>query len=134
MVSTVSKQIYANTDDLTLQCIPIFGKQLPSGGSLGEWVYRSQTEQYVEEPEPDDLIESRTPGAIQKNWKTPSEFPLCPSEIGLFVARSSQHVNIHGRPKLRRTPDSQHQSAFENKSVGVSFLALPRKQHVGSGS
>ena len=55
---------------------------MPSGGTLGEWVYTSLTEQYVEEPEPDDLIESRTPGAIQKNSKTPSEFPLCPSEIG----------------------------------------------------
>jgi hypothetical protein len=55
---------------------------MPSGGTLGEWVYTSRTEQYVEEPEPDDLIESRTPGATQKNWKTPSEFPLCPSEIG----------------------------------------------------
>jgi len=53
----------------------------PSGGMLGEWVYTSRTEQYVEEPEPDDLIESRTPGAVQKNWKTPSEFPLCPSEF-----------------------------------------------------
>jgi len=57
-------------------------ERMPSGGVLGEWVYTSRTEQYVEEPEPDDLIESRTPGAIQNNWKTPSEFPLCPSEIG----------------------------------------------------
>jgi hypothetical protein len=56
-------------------------ERMPSGGTLGEWIYRSRTEQYVEEPEPDDLIESRTPGATQKNWKTPSEFPLCPSEI-----------------------------------------------------
>jgi hypothetical protein len=56
-------------------------ERMPSGGTLGEWVYRSRTEQYVEEQEPDDLIESRTPGAIQKNWKTPSEFPHCPSEI-----------------------------------------------------
>jgi len=40
------------------------------------------TKQYVEEPEPNDLTKSRTPGAIQKNWKTPSEFPLCPSKIG----------------------------------------------------
>ena len=56
-------------------------ERMPSGGKLGEWVYTSRTQQYVEEPEPDDLIESRTPGAIQKNWKTPSEFPLCPSEI-----------------------------------------------------
>lgn len=57
-------------------------ERMPSGGTLGEWLYTSRTEQYVEEPEPDDLIESRTPGATQKNWKTPSEFPLCPSEIG----------------------------------------------------
>jgi hypothetical protein len=58
-------------------------QRMPSGGTLGEWLYRSRTDHYVEEPEPDDLTESRTPGAIQKNWKTPSEFPLCPSEIGV---------------------------------------------------
>jgi len=57
-------------------------ERTPSGGTLGEWLYTSRTEQYVEEPEPDELIESRTPGATQNNWKTPSEFPLCPSEIG----------------------------------------------------
>jgi hypothetical protein len=58
---------------------------MPSGGTLGEWVYRPPTEQHVEEPEPDDLTESRTPGAIQKRWKTPSEFPFCPSEISANV-------------------------------------------------
>jgi hypothetical protein len=56
-------------------------ERMPSGGVLGEWVYTPLTEQYVEEPQPDDLIESNTPGATQRNWKTPSEFPLCPSEI-----------------------------------------------------
>lgn len=54
----------------------------PSGGTFGEWLYTSRTAQHVEEPELNDLTESRTPGAIQKNWKVPSEFPLCPSEIG----------------------------------------------------
>jgi hypothetical protein len=54
----------------------------PAGGTFGEWLYTSRTEQYVEEPEPNNLTESRTPGAFQKNWKTPSEFPLCLSEIG----------------------------------------------------
>lgn len=56
--------------------------RMPSCGTLGEWLYTSRTEQYVEELEPDDLIESKTPGAIQKNWKMPSEFPLCPPETG----------------------------------------------------
>ncbi|MGD8993339.1 MAG: hypothetical protein PVI00_17910 [Desulfobacterales bacterium] len=58
-----------------------YGPIKAEGWMLGEWVYRSRTEQYVEEPQPDDLIESITPGAAQKNWRTPSEFPLCPSEI-----------------------------------------------------
>jgi hypothetical protein len=70
--------------DETLRSLLAWAKseRMPSGGRLGEWVYRSGTEQYVEEPEPDDLIESRTPGAIQKNWKAPCKFPFCPSEIG----------------------------------------------------
>lgn len=55
---------------------------IPSGGSLGEWLYNSRPKQYVEESEPNGLVESRTPGATQKNWKTPSEFPNCPSEMG----------------------------------------------------
>lgn len=51
--------------------------KLPSGGSLGEWVYnRSLQNQYVEEV-PEFTI-SLTPNAKQKNWKTPSEFPRCP--------------------------------------------------------
>jgi len=37
---------------------------MPSGRGLGEWLYNSSNEQYIEEP--DDLIESKTPGAIQK--------------------------------------------------------------------
>jgi len=56
-------------------------KRMPSGGTLGEWLYTPRTEQNAEEPEPDDLIESKTPGAIQKKWKVPSEFPNCPSEF-----------------------------------------------------
>ena len=51
-------------------------ERMPFGVMLGEWVYGSPNEQYAEESEPVDLIESRTPGTIQKNWKTQSEFPL----------------------------------------------------------
>lgn len=53
--------------------------KLLSGGSLGEWIYnRSMVNQYVEEvPE---LTTSLTLNAVQKNWKTSSEFPCCPQE------------------------------------------------------
>jgi hypothetical protein len=51
--------------------------KLTSGGSLGEWIYsRNTQEQYVaEEPE---FTTSLSPNAKQKDWKTPTEFPLCP--------------------------------------------------------
>ncbi|MCZ2101297.1 MAG: HNH endonuclease [Chitinophagales bacterium] len=54
--------------------------KLPSGGSLGDWIYnRSLPKTYIEEiPE---FTTSLTQNAVQKNWKTPSEFPCCPQGI-----------------------------------------------------
>ncbi|RZK10803.1 MAG: HNH endonuclease [Flavobacterium sp.] len=52
------------------------------GGSLGEWIFNrsisNQFANYVEEEI--EFVNSLTPNAVQKarNWKTPSEFPLCP--------------------------------------------------------
>jgi len=46
------------------------------GGTLGDWVFgRDATP--VEEPT-EQLVASKTPGAVQRNWKVPAEFPLCP--------------------------------------------------------
>jgi hypothetical protein len=54
--------------------------QIPIGGLLGEWVYRAgyPTEAVVEH-EPD--IQSLTPIAIQRNWRTPTKFVMCPDQI-----------------------------------------------------
>lgn len=54
----------------------------PSGGKIGEWIFEPEPDQSIQRPNPDDLIESKTPCAIQKNWKTPNEFPHCPATIG----------------------------------------------------
>lgn len=57
----------------------------PSGGSMGEWVYRPLTAVYspVEEiPKGPDYVMSLTPGAAQHDWRTPSEFPGTPQEVG----------------------------------------------------
>ncbi|MGC4234670.1 MAG: HNH endonuclease signature motif containing protein [Niabella sp.] len=52
----------------------------PSGGSLGEWIYnRSSPKVYFEETP--EFKTSLTSNAVQKNWKTPSEFPCCPQDI-----------------------------------------------------
>ena len=54
--------------------------KLPSGGSLGEWIYnRSLPNEFEEEVL--ELTTSLTPNAVQKNWKTPCEFPYCPQTV-----------------------------------------------------
>ena len=53
--------------------------KIPTGGPLGEWIFSNLNEQIVVEEKP--LTESITENAIQKNWKTPSEFSNCPDEI-----------------------------------------------------
>jgi len=54
-----------------------------SGGSLGDWVFRPipQSEEYKASKEP-VLVNSKTTGAVQLNWKVPSEFPYCPDVKG----------------------------------------------------
>lgn len=46
-------------------------------GALGEWVFGNRS---VPIPihQNEEFVASNTPNAIQKGWKTPSEFPLCP--------------------------------------------------------
>jgi hypothetical protein len=46
-------------------------------GSIGEWIFRDKSS--ARSPrEASDFIVSLTPGAIQKGWRSPSEFPCCP--------------------------------------------------------
>lgn len=47
------------------------------GVSLGDWIF-GRNEPVIEEPQP-ELVVSQTPGAVQRNWKVPAEFPLCPA-------------------------------------------------------
>lgn len=93
--------------------------KIPSGGSLGDWVYKPVKSNYApvtsvsfpdchttkatnetqcassalhafsyppsKELIPKDesnLIASLTPGVAQRKWKTPTEFPCCPSNVG----------------------------------------------------
>jgi hypothetical protein len=51
--------------------------KLQNGGSLGEWVYSRGVEKQSVDRE-SEYTESINSNAIQKYWKTPSEFPLCP--------------------------------------------------------
>lgn len=53
--------------------------KLPSGGTLGEWIYNRSLPQSVIEETP-EFTPSLTSSAFQKNWKTPTEFPCCPKD------------------------------------------------------
>lgn len=60
---------------------------IPKGGTLDRWIFSKQekdnnnnnnnNEIIIEEP----IVQSLTPNAVQKNWKTPSEFPNCPPTV-----------------------------------------------------
>lgn len=54
---------------------------LPKGEKLGDWLYSQQNENKILKLEPVDPIDSLISGAVQKNWNTPTKFPLCPPEI-----------------------------------------------------
>lgn len=76
-------------------------KPMPQNGSIGEWIFTPQQkwngrmngkQEYewdlqdvpYEKPimnESNNLTESLTANAVQRYWHTPTEFPLCPSEI-----------------------------------------------------
>jgi hypothetical protein len=54
-----------------------------SGGSLGDWLFTRNAETNIPKKDvaEDPLINAITPGAVQRNWRIPSEFPCCPSTI-----------------------------------------------------
>lgn len=47
-----------------------------SGRPLGEWIFGERRDSAMAEPNP--IVESKTMGAVQRNWRVPAEFPLCP--------------------------------------------------------
>ncbi len=53
--------------------------KIPTGGQLGEWIFLNMGHQKKEKVEEAPI--SIPPIAIQKDWKTPSEFPNCPISL-----------------------------------------------------
>lgn len=68
--------------------------EIPKGGWLGDWVFNS-IKKDVEEIE-NEFIQSLTSNAIQKNWKTQSEFPNCPTNIVENVLQKYQKKLVKG--------------------------------------
>ncbi len=54
--------------------------KLPKGGEFGEWLFVTNNQVLEPQLEGQD-IDSLTPGAIQRRWKWPCEFPVCPKGV-----------------------------------------------------
>lgn len=76
-------------------------KPASGGGSLGEWLFKSvpanlhlktvnaaprvarpaiPPREWAAPPEIPELVMAKTPGAAQRKWRVPTEFPCCPQE------------------------------------------------------
>ncbi|MBL7851613.1 MAG: HNH endonuclease [Cyclobacteriaceae bacterium] len=55
--------------------------KLPSGGSLGAWVFKPLGTKLRHAEPISEVVASKTFNAVQKNWRVPSEFPCCPQGI-----------------------------------------------------
>lgn len=51
-------------------------KKSTGNGNLGEWVYENKKSQTIKQEEL--VTQSLTQNVVQINWRTPTEFPLCP--------------------------------------------------------
>ena len=48
-----------------------------TGGAMGDWIFKPGAAR--EEETREALVQSKTPGAVQRYWRVPAEFPLCPN-------------------------------------------------------
>lgn len=93
--------------------------KIPTGGQLGEWIFSKfdqQVEIYVEE---NPLTESLTPNAIQKKWKTQSEFPNCPTSLTDNSIYSYKEILVKGSTFSRNKygeSSVEESEILENKS------------------
>lgn len=55
------------------------GNNSSKGGSLGEWIFTDNSN-FSSMQDDSEYMVSKTPNAVQKNWKIPCEFPYCPQE------------------------------------------------------
>lgn len=95
--------------------------KIPVGGQLGEWIFSNIGHQKESPVEENQLTESLTPIAIQKNWKTQSEFPNCPQSL------TKNSIKTYKKNLLKGTKFSRNQygeSIVENSELSENEKEL----------
>lgn len=100
--------------------------QAPKGGRLGEWLFSTPFERETGSfLTPISDLQSDTPLATQRNWRTVCEFPACPESVG---------GDPLGEYLSRLTPESVFTRNRYGESIVVeaarfeSFLSVVNKQ------
>lgn len=90
----------------------------PSGNGIGEWVYgRPQ----IDEREPESDFESLSPNVVQRSWRTPTEFELCPDTCSHEALQSYCAKAKSGQVFAS---NQYGQSLVELAALGDGFLSV----------
>jgi len=90
-----------------------------SVATLGDWIYGRAVAPIEERPR--QLVVSKTPGAVQRNWQVPAEFPLCPettdeTPLATYYARMTEGaiavISPFGETKIGKVAISADGSAL----------------------
>ncbi len=83
----------------------------PNGGTFGEYLFVTENPNFESAPQDDDQdTDSLTPGATQRNWKSPSQFPTCPK----YMSDASLHSYLE---------ELKVGSVFSRNNFGESIVA-----------
>lgn len=89
-----------------------------SGNGMGEWVYGRST---IDERETETDFESLSPNIVQRNWKTPTKFTLCPDTCS---HEALQSYCAKAEPGQVFASNQYGQSLVELAALGDGFLSV----------
>lgn len=92
------------------------------GVLLGEWIFRDNNIHYSSQGL-SEITTSETPNAVQKNWRTPSEFPICPKECNInpidSYARNLKIGGVFSCNKYSKSIISDYETSVDGKTLWV---------------
>lgn len=97
--------------------------KLPRGGKFGEWLFATK-DQILEPQYESQDIDSLTPGAIQRKWKWPCEFPACPEEVEHNALFEYQQCLTPGAVFSRNEYRDSHTISAEISQVDSALIVL----------
>ena len=97
--------------------------KLPKGGEFGEWLFAAN-DQILEPQFENQDIDSLTHGAIQRRWKWPCEFPVCPKDVKDDALLEYQQQLTSGTVFSRNEYRDSHTISAEISHVDSALVVL----------